>query len=84
MPETARGPVYADDGLVLQAALRGQGVALLDEAFAEEEIRGGRLRQLFDLAVPNGAYWLVARSFDRLPPPAADFARWITESFHKR
>jgi LysR family glycine cleavage system transcriptional activator len=84
MPETARGPVYADDGLVLQAALRGQGVALLDEAFAEEEIRGGRLRQLFDLAVPNGAYWLVARSFDRLPPPAADFARWVTESFHKR
>jgi LysR family glycine cleavage system transcriptional activator len=84
MPETARGPVYADDGLVLQAALRGQGVALLDEAFAEEEIRAGRLRQLFDLTVPNGAYWLVARSFDRLAPAAADFARWVTESFHKR
>ncbi|MBB3310102.1 LysR family glycine cleavage system transcriptional activator [Rhizobium sp. BK196] len=84
MPETAKGPVYADDGLVLQAALRGQGVALLDEAFAEEEIKAGRLRQLFDLAVPNGAYWLVARSFDRLTPPAADFARWVTESFHKR
>ncbi|MBB3660918.1 LysR family glycine cleavage system transcriptional activator [Rhizobium sp. BK650] len=84
MPEAARGPVYADDGLVLQAALRGQGVALLDEVFAEEEIRAGRLRQLFDLTVANGAYWLVARNFDRLPPPAADFARWVTESFHKR
>jgi len=84
MPQTARGPVYADDGLVLQAVLRGQGVALLDEAFAEEEIRAGRLRQLFDLTVPNGAYWLVTRSFNRLAPPAADFARWVTESLHKR
>lgn len=84
MPEAARGPVYADDGLVLQAVLRGQGIALLDEAFAEEEIRAGRLRQLFDLTVPNGAYWLVARNFDRLAPSAADFARWLIDSFHKR
>jgi LysR family transcriptional regulator, glycine cleavage system transcriptional activator len=84
MPETAKGPVYADDGLVLQAVLRGQGVALLDEAFAEEEIRAGRLRQLFDLTVSNGAYWLVVRSFDRLAPAAADFVRWVSESFHSR
>ncbi len=80
MPETAKGPVYADDGLVL----RGQGVALLDEAFAEEEIRAGRLRQLFGLTVSNGAYWLVARSFDRLAPAATDFAHWLAESFHSR
>ncbi|MGR9172911.1 LysR substrate-binding domain-containing protein [Hyphomicrobiales bacterium] len=84
MPETARGPVYADDGLVLQAVLRGQGVALMDAAFAEEEIRARRLRQLFDLTVPNGAYWLVARSFDRLAPPAADFARWVLQSSQER
>ncbi|MBB3594135.1 hypothetical protein FHX08_004538 [Rhizobium sp. BK529] len=36
-----------------------EGIALLDEVFAEEEIRGGWLRQLLDLTVPNGAYWLV-------------------------
>lgn len=78
MPATARGPVYADGGLVMQAALRGQGIALMDEIFAEEEIQAGRLLRLFDLAVPLGAYWLVARSFERLAPPASLFVRWIS------
>ncbi|MBY3424347.1 LysR family transcriptional regulator [Rhizobium laguerreae] len=78
MPETARGPVYADGGLVMQAVLRGQGIALMDDIFAEEEIRAGRLLRLSDLAVAHGAYWLVARSFDRLAPPASLFVRWIS------
>jgi len=78
MPETARGPVYADGGLVMQAVLRGQGIALMDEIFAEEEIKAGRLLRLFDLAIPLGAYWLVARSFDRLSPAASLFVRWIS------
>ncbi|MDC7746436.1 LysR substrate-binding domain-containing protein [Rhizobium binxianense] len=77
MPETARGPVYADSGLVMQAVLRGQGIALMDDIFAEEEIRAGRLLRLFDLAIPLGAYWLVARSFERLTPAALLFVRWI-------
>ncbi|MBB4526816.1 LysR substrate-binding domain-containing protein [Rhizobium sp. PRIMUS64] len=77
MPETARGPVYADGGLVMQAVLRGQGIALMDEIFAEDEIKAGRLLRLFDLAIPLGAYWLVARRFDRLTPPASLFVRWI-------
>ncbi|TAU37646.1 LysR family transcriptional regulator [Rhizobium leguminosarum] len=77
MPETARGPIYADGGLVMQAVLRGQGVALMDEIFAEEEIKAGRLLRLFDLAIPHGAYWLVTRSFERLSPPVSLFVRWI-------
>jgi LysR family glycine cleavage system transcriptional activator len=77
MPETARGPIYADGGLVMQAVLRGQGIALMDEIFAEDEIKAGRLLRLFDLAIPLGAYWLVARRFDRLTPPASLFVRWI-------
>ncbi|MGO6723754.1 LysR substrate-binding domain-containing protein [Rhizobium ruizarguesonis] len=77
MPETARGPIYADGGLVMQAVLRGQGVALMDEIFAEEEIKAGRLLRLFDLAIPHGAYWLVARSFERLSPSASLFVHWI-------
>ena len=77
IPATARGPVYADGGLVMQAVLRGQGIALMDEIFAEEEIRAGRLLRLFDVAVPHGAYWLVARSFERLASPASLFVRWI-------
>lgn len=61
----------------MQAVLRGQGVALMDEIFAEEEIKAGRLLRLFDLAIPQGAYWLVARSFERLSPSASLFVHWI-------
>nr|WP_245506276.1 LysR substrate-binding domain-containing protein [Rhizobium leguminosarum] len=72
------GAVYADGGLVMQAVLRGQGIALMDDIFAEEEIRAGRLLRLSDLAVSHGAYWLAARSFERLAPPASLFVRWIS------
>lgn len=73
-----RGPIYADGGLVLQAALAGQGAALVDKALAADEIASGRLVRLFDREIPFGAYWLVARSFRRLSPAAAAFADWLT------
>lgn len=76
-PPAQRGPVFADGGLVLQAALRGQGVALMDERAVVEELRDGRLTQLLDLALPHGAYWLVTRRFDRLKPAALAFADWL-------
>lgn len=74
----ARGPIYADGGLVLQAALAGQGAALVDKALAADEISSGTLVQLFDREIPFGAYWLVARSFGTLSPAAAVFADWLT------
>jgi LysR family transcriptional regulator, glycine cleavage system transcriptional activator len=82
-PHAERGPVYADEGLTLQAALRGQGVALLDERMAEEDFRAGRLVRPFDLSIPYGAYFIVARRFDSLPPPAAIFVAWLEDRFVK-
>ncbi|GGE08172.1 LysR family transcriptional regulator [Aureimonas endophytica] len=75
--EAIRGPVYADGGLLLQAVLRGQGIALLDIAFARPEIAAGRLVQLFATDIPWGGYFLVARDFRRLSEPARIFAAWI-------
>lgn len=80
-PEAVRGVVYADGGLVLQAVLRGQGIGLVDRIFAEDEIRAGRLACVFDLAIPHGAYFLVARRFDQLTDPARLFSTWITSKF---
>ncbi|MDQ0319520.1 LysR family glycine cleavage system transcriptional activator [Pararhizobium capsulatum DSM 1112] len=73
-----RGLVYADSGMVLQAVLRGQGVALIDTLFAQDEIVAGRLIQPFAITLPYGAYWMVARSFSGLSPAARDFAEWLT------
>ncbi|HHZ07413.1 MAG TPA: transcriptional regulator, partial [Rhizobiales bacterium] len=76
-----RGPVFADGSLVLQAALRGHGAALSDPAFIEEDLRDGRLVAPFDIRMPCGAYYLVARSFKALPKPAAALAAWILSRF---
>lgn len=76
--EPTRGPVFADSALVLQAVLLGQGIGLVDRMFLPEEIRTGRVVPLFADAIENGAYWLVARRFDRLSDAATRFASWIT------
>jgi len=78
-----RGPVLADGGLVMQAALRGHGAGLCDRLFAEEEIAAGRLVQPFDIRLPFGAYYLVARNFKALPKPAAALADWLLHRFHE-
>ncbi len=75
------GPIYADEGLTLQAALRGQGIALLDEGFAREDLDAGRLVRPFELAISYGAYWMVARRFGALTPHASLFASWLESCF---
>ncbi|MEZ2129273.1 MULTISPECIES: LysR substrate-binding domain-containing protein [unclassified Sinorhizobium] len=72
-----RGPIFADGSLVLQAALRGHGVAMVDALLAEQDIRNGRLIQPFETAIQHGAYWLVSRDFRHLSEPAGKFARWV-------
>lgn len=76
-----RGAVYSDGSLVLQAALHGEGVALVDEALAKEHLLAGRLWQPFPLSIPCGAYFIVARTFAGLSPEAAAFASWLEASF---
>lgn len=81
-PATAqRGLVYAEGGLTLQAALRGQGVALTDERLASDALARGELIRPFPLSIPFGAYWLVARRFATLPPSGENFLAWIDEHF---
>ncbi|WP_455272388.1 LysR substrate-binding domain-containing protein [Rhizobium herbae] len=76
-----RGPIFADGSLTLQAALRGHGVALVDTALTRDDLDAGRIVQPFDLSIPHGAYFLVARDFDQLSPEASALAAWITDCF---
>jgi LysR family glycine cleavage system transcriptional activator len=80
-PESERGPVFADGALVLQAVLRGHGVGLIDQLFAQEEMAAGRITSLFEIDFPCGAYFLVARDFSRLSASAKHFADWIRGKF---
>ncbi len=79
--EVMRGPIFADGSLTLQAALRGHGVALVDTALTRDDLDAGRIVQPFDISIPHGAYFLVARDFSQLSPEASALATWITSCF---
>jgi LysR family glycine cleavage system transcriptional activator len=74
-PEPDDGPRLVDLGLVLAAALAGQGVALARLSLARHELAEGRLVQPFALTVPaERHYGLVVHR----PSPAAEaFAAWL-------
>jgi len=56
-----RGPLFNDSTYSLQAAARGEGVALARRSIVEEDLERGVLRRLFPLAVPSHErYWFVA------------------------
>ncbi|MFB9948915.1 LysR substrate-binding domain-containing protein [Rhizobium puerariae] len=76
-----KGTVYTDGGLVLQAALQGEGVALLDDFFVQRDLEAGTLVQPFNLSISHGAYWLVARNFSELPKSATVFVKWLVGNF---
>jgi DNA-binding transcriptional LysR family regulator len=77
-PEPEAGPRLADLGLVLEAALAGQGVALARPSLARTWLASGALVAPFALrAEPAHRYYLL--------PPAGDgaaalFAAWLREA----
>jgi LysR family transcriptional regulator, glycine cleavage system transcriptional activator len=74
-PEPADGPRLVDLGLTLEAALAGQGVALVRPSLARGWLRRGALRVLFDLpAQPAQQYQVRVRPGDLV---AAAFADWL-------
>ncbi|MBN9076757.1 MAG: LysR family transcriptional regulator [Rhizobiales bacterium 65-79] len=62
LDEPASGPVYADAGLVVDAAVAGQGVALVRQSLAEPDLRAGRLVRLGDRSIDDvHAHFVVWR-----------------------
>ncbi|WP_338860311.1 transcriptional regulator GcvA [Mycetohabitans rhizoxinica] len=78
--EPRRGVLYQDSSMLLQAALEGQGIALVRRSLAMQEVINGRLVRLFDIDGPSpGTYWFVC------PPPLLETRRvtvlleWLRE-----
>lgn len=65
-----------------QAAMAGQGVAMLTPAFYQDDISLGRLYQPFDICGNDGhSYWLVYPESRRNMRKIRDFREWIVEAF---
>ncbi|HVW51625.1 MAG TPA: transcriptional regulator GcvA [Trinickia sp.] len=84
MSEPRRGVMYQDSSNLLQAAIDGQGIALVRRSIATHELAAGRLVRLFDIDAPSpSAYWFVC------PPPLLSSARvqafrtWLLEELER-
>ena len=73
-----RGPIFTDSGMLIQAAMAGQGVALARGVLAADELAAGRLVRPFSLSLPTEyAYYLVCPEETADQPKIAAFREWL-------
>lgn len=81
LPEPDKGLLLSDSGMLLEAALAGEGVALARGLFAADDLRRGRLLRLFDVAVADTyAYYLLWPPGMPLSEAAAAFRDWLQQA----
>jgi LysR family glycine cleavage system transcriptional activator len=79
-PEPARGPIFNDSALMLQAAVEGQGIALARTSLLGNDVRNGLLVRLFDIDVPAARrYYIVYPQRLAGSPKIALFRRWLLD-----
>jgi LysR family glycine cleavage system transcriptional activator len=80
MPRRVRHSQLTDSSMLIEAALRGHGVALARWSLAADELALGRLVLLFPrlAPLPTGlSYYLVSARDGSRRPAVSDFKRWI-------
>ena len=74
---------FDDEGVMLDAAVHGQGIALADKILVENDLKSGRLVRLHDheMETDRGYYVLSSRAFSEKPAVIA-FRHWLS-SFNR-
>ncbi|HTW71282.1 MAG TPA: LysR substrate-binding domain-containing protein [Acetobacteraceae bacterium] len=80
-PRVARGTRFSDAGLLIRAAIAGQGLALLRDTYVGDDIAAGRLRLAIDAPWPaEFAYYIVTRPDPKgRSPLVAQFSDWLRQ-----
>ena len=79
-PRAERGTAFEDDFLLIRAAGAGQGLALVPQEYATEEIAAGRLLQVMDKPWPaRFAYYVVTRPDAMQRDEVRAFVEWVME-----
>jgi LysR family glycine cleavage system transcriptional activator len=74
------GPLFNDSTYSLQAAARGEGVALARRSIIGEDLERGTLVRLFDVAVPcRESYWFVGPRELASAGRIVAFKEWVRE-----
>lgn len=78
------GPSFNDATFALQAATRGEGVAMTRRSLVGDDIERGVLVQLFERTVrPKESYWLVCRKDQEDAPKVKAFRAWVLAELKK-
>lgn len=73
-----RGAAFADSSVLVQAAVAGHGIALIEDIHAEAELKSGRLIVPIDRPVSRAfAYYLVARPASLRRGAVRKFVEWV-------
>jgi LysR family glycine cleavage system transcriptional activator len=78
--KAARGPIFNDSTYALQAAARGEGIALARRSIAAEDLERGTLKRLFEVSVPSRErYWFVSPKETAGLPKVKAFRDWVRD-----
>lgn len=76
--DAGRGPIFSHSPMVIQAAIRGEGIALGRTALIEEELASRQLVRLFDLRLKSAmAYYIVCPPRALARPEVRAFHDWL-------
>lgn len=76
-----RGSCFDDTGLVITAAISGQGVALAAKPLISADVAAGRLAMPFALSIPSKyAYFVTHLAVAAERPAALAFRSWLLEA----
>jgi LysR family glycine cleavage system transcriptional activator len=72
------GPLFSDSTYSLQAAARGEGVALARRSIVGEDLERGTLKKLFKVTLPSPErYWFVTTKELATTPKVKTFCDWV-------
>ena len=84
LPEPRRGVLYQDSSNLLQAAVDGQGIALVRRSIATHELATGRLVRLFEIdARSRSSYWFVCPPALLASARVQAFRAWLLEELER-
>ena len=78
--DPGRGPHFNLESMALQAAVEGQGVALVDSVISQDDVARGRLIRPFELTVSGRSgfsYYVVSPLARAEEPKIAAFRDWV-------
>jgi len=79
-PDCKKGPAFSETHLILRAAVAGQGLALVRDIYAEDDVRSKKLVKALTVNWPvQFAYYAVATSEALQKPAVRRFWEWLVE-----